>query len=101
MTGIFGVLGSALRLKAEAISSSKGQKVFICREEKRKAAWGHGAGPRNQWFCGSGFYSLFLLPEGRDVSQVQIDVSWEGDVSPWPVITFWDLLQWSINSPPQ
>jgi hypothetical protein len=28
------VLGSALRLKAEADLSSRGQKDFICREEK-------------------------------------------------------------------
>jgi hypothetical protein len=23
---------------------------------------------------------------------VQTEVSWEGEVSPWPIITFWDLL---------
>jgi hypothetical protein len=28
---------SALRLKAEAYFSSRGQNEFICREEKRKA----------------------------------------------------------------
>jgi hypothetical protein len=38
------VLGSALRLKAEVDSSNRGEKDFICREEKRKAAWGHAAG---------------------------------------------------------
>jgi hypothetical protein len=32
------------------------------------------------------------LPKGGDVSQVQTEVSWE-EVSPWPIITFWDLLQ--------
>jgi hypothetical protein len=59
------VLESTLRLKAEADSSSRGQKDFICREEKRKAAWGHAAGPGNQWSHGSGwklsFYSLFFF----------------------------------------
>jgi hypothetical protein len=41
-----------------------------------------------------GFYSLFcVLLEGRDVFQVQTDVSWEGEVSPWLIITFWELLQ--------
>jgi hypothetical protein len=41
-----------------------------------------------------GFYSLFcVLLEGRDVFQVQTDVSWEGEVSPWPIITFWEFLQ--------
>jgi hypothetical protein len=56
--------GSTLRMKAQEDSSSRGQKYFICREEKRKAAWGHAGGPRNPWFCGSGwklgFYRLFL-----------------------------------------
>jgi hypothetical protein len=27
------------------IESSRVQKDFICREEKRKVAWGHAAGP--------------------------------------------------------
>jgi hypothetical protein len=35
---VFRVLGSTLRLKAEVDSSRRGQKDFICREEKRKAA---------------------------------------------------------------
>jgi hypothetical protein len=29
-----------------------------------------------------GFYSLFALPESRDVSQVQTEVCWEREVSP-------------------
>jgi hypothetical protein len=33
------------------------------------------------------FIAFFVLPEGRDVSQVQTEVSWE-EVSPWPIITF-------------
>jgi hypothetical protein len=28
------------------------------------------------------FIAFFVLPEGRDVSQVQTEVSWEGEVSP-------------------
>jgi hypothetical protein len=84
-------------LKAEVDLSSRGQKYFICREGKRKAAWGHVGGPRDWWSHGSGwklgFYSLFSLPEVGDVSLVQTDVSWEGEVFPWPIITFWDLLQ--------
>jgi hypothetical protein len=43
------VLGSTLRMKAEADYSSRGQKDFICREEKRRAACGHATGPRNWW----------------------------------------------------
>jgi hypothetical protein len=41
------VLGSNVRLKTKVDSSSRGQKDFICREEKRKAAWRHAAGTRN------------------------------------------------------
>jgi hypothetical protein len=46
---------SALRLKTEADSSSRGQKDFICREEKRKATWGYLGGPGNRWSHGSGW----------------------------------------------
>jgi hypothetical protein len=60
---VFRVLGSTLRMKAGVDSSSRGQKDFICREEKRKAAWGHAGGPRNWWPHGtgwrSGFHTLF------------------------------------------
>jgi hypothetical protein len=38
---------------------------------------------------------FFVLPKGRGVSQV----SWEGEVSPWPIITFWDLLQSILQFP--
>jgi hypothetical protein len=41
---VFIVLGATLRMKAQADSSSRGWKDFICREEKRKAAWGHAGG---------------------------------------------------------
>jgi hypothetical protein len=33
-------------MKAEVDSSSRGQKGFIFREEKRKVAWGHAVGPK-------------------------------------------------------
>jgi hypothetical protein len=36
--------------------------------------------------------SFFVLPKGGDVSQLQTDIFWEGELSPWPIITFWDLL---------
>jgi hypothetical protein len=45
---VFRVLGSALRMKAQADYSSRGQKDFICRKEKKKAA----GGPRNWWSLG-------------------------------------------------
>jgi hypothetical protein len=72
-------------------SSSKGQKYFICREEKGKSDWGHAAGPRNWWSHGSGwklgFIAFFVLPKGGDVSQVKTEISCEGKVSPWPIVT--------------
>jgi hypothetical protein len=37
---VFRVLGSTLRMKAQADSSSRGRKYLICSEEKIKAAWG-------------------------------------------------------------
>jgi hypothetical protein len=64
-------------MKSQVNFSSRDGKIFICREERRKAAWGHAGGSRNQWSHGSGwklgFYNLFVLPKGRDVSQVQIN----------------------------
>jgi hypothetical protein len=41
---VFRVHESTLRLKAEVDSSSRGQEDFICKEEKRKATWGHAVG---------------------------------------------------------
>jgi hypothetical protein len=38
------VPGFTLRMKAQADSSSKDQRDFICREEKRKDAWGACSG---------------------------------------------------------
>jgi hypothetical protein len=63
-------------MKAQADSSSRGWKDYICREEKRKAVWGPAGGPGNQWSPGSswklGFHCpFFVLPEGSYVSQVQ------------------------------
>jgi hypothetical protein len=34
-------------MKAQVDSSSRVQKDFICREEQRKAAWGHAGEPGN------------------------------------------------------
>jgi hypothetical protein len=77
------VLGSALRMKSEV----RGQKDFICKEEKRKAAWGHAAGGLVGQVGNKVFIAFLVLPEGRAVSQVQTEVSWE-EVSHWPIITF-------------
>jgi hypothetical protein len=78
-------------LKAEVNSSSRGQKDF-CREEKREAAWGYAVGPRNWWSHGSGWI-LGFIAFFKIVSLVQTDVSCEGEVSLWLIITFWYLLQ--------
>jgi hypothetical protein len=74
------VLEPALRMKAQTYSNSRDWKDFICREfswrkEKRKTAYWEMQGdpkPVIQWArVGSGFYSLFALPEGRDAFQMQ------------------------------
>jgi hypothetical protein len=63
----FRVLGLLVHseIETKANSSSRGQKDFICREEKEKAAWEHASGPRNPWSCGSGwklgFIAFFFL----------------------------------------
>jgi hypothetical protein len=46
------------------------------------------------------FIALSLLPKGGDVSQVQTDVFLEGEMSLWPIITFWDLLQSTLQVVP-
>jgi hypothetical protein len=66
-----GVLGFTLRMKAQVDSSSRGRKDFFCREEKRKAAWGHTGGPRKWCFPGSG-WKLCFIAVGGAVSQVQM-----------------------------
>jgi hypothetical protein len=74
-------------LKAEADFSSRGQNDFICREEKRKAAWGgmqqerETCGPMDQ--DGNLVFIAFFY-----CLSVQTDVSWEGEVSPWLIISF-------------
>jgi hypothetical protein len=81
------VLEPALMMKAQVDSNSRGQKDFICREEKRKTAYWRMQGdpetgdPLGQCW-GLGFIAFFALPGGRDVSQVQTEVSWEGEVFP-------------------
>jgi hypothetical protein len=47
-------------LKAEVGFSSRSQKDFICREEKRKAARENAVGPENQWSHGSGWKFIFV-----------------------------------------
>jgi hypothetical protein len=67
-------------MKAQTDSNCRGQKDFICREfswrkEKRKTAyWGIQGDPEAGHQVGqggSGFYSLFALPDGGDAFQVQ------------------------------
>jgi hypothetical protein len=59
------VLEPALRMKAQTDSNSRGQKYFICREEKN-CILGHGG----KW----GFMAFFALPEGGDAFQMQMDI---------------------------
>jgi hypothetical protein len=82
--------------------SSRGQKdLFVEKRRERLHGGMQGdqetGGPRGQvghWV----FVTFFILPEGRNVSQVQTDISWEREVSPWPIITFWDLLQSALHT---
>jgi hypothetical protein len=77
-------------MKAQMDSNSRGHKDFICREfsfrkEKRKTTfWGMQGDPETGDPVGQGgewgFIAFFVLPGGRDVSQVQTEVSWEGVV---------------------
>jgi hypothetical protein len=74
-------------MKAQANSSSRDSKDFICREEKRKTAWwGMQGGPRNWWSHRSGWglsFKVFLAYcLGGDVFHMQVGVSWEREVSP-------------------
>jgi 5-methylcytosine-specific restriction endonuclease McrA len=43
------VLQSALRMKAQTDSNSRGRKDFICREEKRKTAYWEMQGDLETW----------------------------------------------------
>jgi hypothetical protein len=84
---VLGVLEPTLRMKAQVDSNSRGWKDFICREEKRKTAyWRMQGDPETDdplgYGWGLGFIAFFALPGGRDVPQVQTEVSWEGEVSP-------------------
>jgi hypothetical protein len=56
------VLEPAVRMKAQADSSSRGQKDSICREEMRKTAWWGMQGDPGGTVVrvGIGFYSYFL-----------------------------------------
>jgi hypothetical protein len=53
------VIEPALRMKAQVDSSSRGQKDFICREEK-DCMVGHRGGPGNWWSYGSGWVLGFI-----------------------------------------
>jgi hypothetical protein len=67
-------------MKAQVASSSRVWKDFICRELKRRAAWGHAGAPETggcMGQVGDWVFIVFLLPEGRDVSQMQTEVSWK------------------------
>jgi hypothetical protein len=80
---VFRVLGCILRIKAQVDSRSRGQNILFV--EKRRERLHHARGPGNRWSHGSGwklgFCNLFILPESGVVSQVQTEVSWEGEVS--------------------
>jgi hypothetical protein len=81
---VFRVLGSTVRRKAEEDSSSRvGKILYVVREEK-----GCMGACRGTWKLlvlwvrlEIGFLKPFMLPEGRNIPQVQMVISWEGEVS--------------------
>jgi hypothetical protein len=97
------VLGSILRLKAETDSSSRGQKDFICREEKRKAAWGHAGGSGNRWSCVLGWrlgFIAFLYFPRVEMSLKCKQMFYGKKCFFWAIISFWDLLKSVLQVPP-
>jgi hypothetical protein len=63
------VLEPALRMKAQVDSNSRGQKDFICREEKKDCILGNAGGPGNRWShrsrWGVGFIAYFSISWGQ------------------------------------
>jgi hypothetical protein len=81
-------------VKEQATPAAEVRKILYVEKRKAHAACSgtrKPGGPLNQ--VGNWVLQPFCMPEERDVSDVQADISWEGEVSPWPIITFWDLLQ--------
>jgi hypothetical protein len=81
---VFWVLEPDLKVKAQTDSDSRGWKdficrEFICREEKRKTAYGEMQGdPETDDPMGQGgvwALYLFSLPDGGDVFQIQTGIS--------------------------
>jgi hypothetical protein len=104
MTHAVSVLQPTLRMKAWVDSSKRGWKHFIYREEKRKAAWTsmhedpETSGPMGR-VGGLGFIAFLRIALGlRCLSGVEVPR--EGEVSPWPLTTFWDLLQSVLQEVP-
>jgi hypothetical protein len=84
-------------MKAQVDSSSRIQKDFICREERRKAVWEGMQGDLETggsmgWVGELGFIAFLSIAWGHQCLLGAEDVSWKGEVS-WPLITFWNLLQ--------
>jgi hypothetical protein len=43
---VFSVLKPALRMKKQTVSNSRGQKDFICKENRKTAYWGMQGKPK-------------------------------------------------------
>jgi hypothetical protein len=79
-------------LKAEVDSSSRGQKDFICREEKRRERL-HGGMQQDPEAGGPvGQVENCLIAFKKNCLKVEMSL-WEGEVFPCLIITLWDLLQ--------
>jgi hypothetical protein len=85
--GISGVQGSQAHSENEStggLQQQKSERFYLYRRERLHSLECRGTQKEVVLWVrlGIGFYSFFALPESRDVSQVQTEVSWEGEVSP-------------------
>jgi hypothetical protein len=80
------VLEPSLRMKAQVTPAKEVRKILFVEKRRERLHIGECKGTRKPVVpvvgVGIGFYNLFALPECRDVSQVQTEVSWEREVSP-------------------
>jgi hypothetical protein len=67
-------------------------KILFLEKRRERLHIGECRGTGNWWSSGSGwglgFIAFFCIAWVRDVSQVQTEVFWEGEVSPWSLSPF-------------
>jgi hypothetical protein len=81
----FRVLGFTLRMKAQVDSSSRGWSHAEVGGMQGDLETGGQVG---NWV----FISFLCIAQGQRCLSGADRHSWEGEVTPWPIIIFWDLL---------